>query len=333
MAKIRCAVLGAGSMGTLHAQNAERIGLGEIVAVCSRSRESADRLSSMLSHKVASHTDYSRMVEDTKPEVLFVCLPPNAHSGEVEDAAMRGIHLFLEKPLAFSLKRASAMVEAAKASGVITQVDFHHRFHPLICRLKELMLTEAAGRAALMQGGFFCNSLHSSWWRDIHSSGGQLLEQVIHIFDLVLHLLGPAKKVVGFQDNLCHADCPNYSIEDSSTVSMVMSSGAMVSLAASNCAVPGRWLAAFRLFCRNLAAEYSSMEGGKITWTNRGGPAAEEFGPQKDLHMMVLREFFEAVRSGGTASIPIQSAFQAQQLIDQLVQSIAEGRIRETGET
>lgn len=329
MGKIRCAVLGAGEMGTLHAQNAEMSGMVEIVAVCSRRRESADRLSSRLPGSVGSYTDYSRMVEDTKPEALFVCLPPDAHSGEVEDAAMRGIHLFLEKPLALTLKRASDMVGAAEAGGIITQVDFHHRFHPLICRLQELMQTGAAGRAALMQAGFFCNSLHSSWWRDIHSSGGQLLEQVIHVFDLALHLLGPARKVVGFQDNVCHSDCPDYSIEDSSTASMVMSSGAMVSLVASNCAIPGKWLAAFRLFCRNLAAEYSSMEGGRITWTNRDGRDDEEFGPQKDLHMEVLRDFLEAVRSGGPASIPIQSAFQAQQLVDQVLQSIAEGRIKE----
>jgi predicted dehydrogenase len=267
------------------------------------------------------------MMDEVCPEVLFVCLPPNAHSGEVEDAAGRGIHLFLEKPLALDPDRASAMVRAAESAGVVTQVDFHHRFHPLTRRVRELIRTGAAGTASLMQAGFFCNSLHSPWWRDIRSSGGQLLEQVIHVVDLVLHLLGPANKVVGFQDNLCHRTSPGYSVEDTSTASMVMMSGAMASLSASNCAVPGRWLASYRLMCQNLTAEYSSVEGGRIDWTGQNAGDTEEFGPSEDLHMAVMLDFLKAARSGTPASVSIRSAYRAQELVHTLIQSITEGRI------
>jgi predicted dehydrogenase len=327
MVKIRCAVLGAGAMGTLHAQNAVRSGRAEIVGVCSRSRESVERLRSRLGEGVRGFTDYERMMDEVCPEVLFVCLPPNAHSGEVEDAAGRGIHLFLEKPLALDPDRASAMVRAAESAGVVTQVDFHHRFHPLTRRVRELIRTGAAGTASLMQAGFFCNSLHSPWWRDIRSSGGQLLEQVIHVVDLVLHLLGPANKVVGFQDNLCHRTSPGYSVEDTSTASMVMMSGAMASLSASNCAVPGRWLASYRLMCQNLTAEYSSVEGGRIDWTGQNAGDTEEFGPSEDLHMAVMLDFLKAARSGTPASVSIRSAYRAQELVHTLIQSITEGRI------
>ncbi len=75
-------------------------------------------------------------------------------------------------------------------------------------------------------------------------SGGQLLEQVIHLFDLILYFLGPIRQVHAFQSNLCHRHHPDYTVEDTSVACLLAESGAMVSLAASNCAIPGRWEAA-----------------------------------------------------------------------------------------
>jgi predicted dehydrogenase len=36
-----------------------------------------------------------------------------------------------------------------------------------------------------MSARYFCNHLHSSWWREREKSGGQLIEQVIHMVDLM----------------------------------------------------------------------------------------------------------------------------------------------------
>lgn len=321
MNRLRCAVIGTGSMGRTHALNAEASGKAEIAALCSRRLESAEALAFRLGRQIPVYTDYRSMLDREKLEALFVCLPPGAHRGEVEEAARRGIHLFLEKPLAVKADQAEAMVKAAEAAGVITQVDFQHRFHPLIMRLRELLSAGEAGCPSLLQGAYLCNSLHASWWRRAGLSGGQLLEQVIHLFDLVLHLLGPAAGVVGFQDNICHREVPDYSIEDTSAACLVMKSGALVSLASSNCAVPGSWEASFRLVCSRLVAEYSSLETGTLRWTTSKERAVEKYPPETDLRSRALVDFLDAVRTGTTAKVPIREAWEAQRLIHRLMQS------------
>jgi len=327
MDRLRCAVIGTGSMGRTHALNAEASGKAEILALCSRRIESGEALASRLKRKVPVYTDYRKMFDQVKPEALFVCLPPGKHQGEVEEAARRGIHLFLEKPLALKANQAEAMVRAAEAAEVITQVDFQHRFHPLILRLRELLSTGEAGVPSLLQGLYLCNDLHASWWRREEISGGQLLEQVIHLFDLVLHLLGPAAGVVGFRDNLCHRDVPDYSIEDTSAACLVMRSGALVSLGASNCGVPGKWEAGFRLACSRLVAEYSSTESSRIRWTLPEDGTVEEFAPAADLRSRALMDFLDSVRSNSTARIPIREAWEAQNQIHHLLRSVNEGTI------
>ena len=322
MNRLRCAVIGTGSMGQTHALNAEASGKARIVALCSRRIESAEALASRLGRKVALYTDHRKMLGQIQPDALFVCLPPGGHQGEVEEAAGREIHLFLEKPLALKENEAENMVRAAEAAGVITQVDFQHRFHPLVVRIKELLRSGEAGTASLLQGFYLCNSLHSSWWRREEISGGQLLEQVIHLFDLVLHLLGPAAGVVGFRDNICHREVPGYTIEDTSTACLVMKSGALVSLAASNCAVPGRWEAGFRLVCSRLMAEYSSLKTGTLRRTAGEERGVEEFPPETDLRRMALMDFLDSVREGKAAKVPIREAREAQNCIHRLLQSL-----------
>ncbi len=341
MKKIRAALFGTGSMARLHAKNALKEGV-EIIGVCSRSRASALEFGKAIGVSVPYYPDCAEMLDETKPDALFVCVPPFAHNGEVETAAKRGVHLFLEKPLSLSLERSASMCTAAEKNKVITQVDFHHRFHPLVQRLKLELTGKSAGRPLLIQARFFCNSLHSQWWRDIQLSGGQLFEQVIHVFDLIIYFLGPVQKVRGFQSNLCHQNISDYTVEDTSVVSLLAESGAMASVAASNCAAPERWELALHLICEKLTAFYSSIETGFIKNTDKERleeakensleyPAGLQAGPQQkggsgpgglEPHGAALHEFLEAIRTKKETTAPIQAGYKAQELVTRVLQSL-----------
>ncbi len=309
----------------MHAYNALHAVGVELVGVCSRSSANAAALQQELGVPLPYFPDFRNMVDTTEPDVLFVCVPPYAHGGEAEYAAERGIHLFLEKPLALSLERAASICSAVAASGVISQVDFHHRFHPLVRQMKAVLNDCTAGRPLLMQSRFFCNSLHADWWRKREMSGGQLLEQGIHLFDLILYFLGPIRQVHAFQSNLCHQQLPDYTVEDTSVACLLAESGAMVSLAASNCAIPGRWEAAIHLVCEKMTAFYSSVEPGYIA-----GPDAFTAGdnsPALEPHRAALLEFLEAVRAhrnahrSGSTSVPADAAYRAQELVLRVIQA------------
>jgi len=326
MKHIKAAFFGAGSMARMHARNVLADGRVDIAGICSRSRESAEALSFEIGRRVSCYSDFSTMLKEVEPDVLFVCVPPYVHGGEVEEAAGRGIHLFLEKPLSLELHRAGSMVDAVKKAGVISQVDFHHRFHPLVRRIKGLFDQDIAGRPLLMQARYFCNSQHTQWWRDKNLSGGQLFEQAIHLFDLMLFFMGPIKHVQAFQSNLCHRNQEDYTVEDTSAVTMLSDSEGMVSLAASNCAVPRRWEAAFHLVCENITAYYSSIEPGYImdTRDSKAKPYNDSFNRDfVEPHKAALIEFLKAVRDGSGVSVPIQEGYKAQKLVMRAIQSAA----------
>ena len=328
MRKIKCAVFGAGSMARLHSRNAEAGGQAEVVGVCSRSSSSAAALSEELQREVPFYRDFYRMLDEAQPEALLVCVPPYAHKGEVEAAAERGVHLFLEKPLALHLERAASMCAAVEKSGVITQVDFHHRFHPLVHRIKQLIEGGIGGKPLLMQTRFFCNSLHTAWWRDKDRSGGQLLEQVIHLFDLILYFLGPINRVNAFRDTLCHQEQLDYTVEDTTVASMRADSGAMVSLAASNCGIPQQWEAAFHLICEKITGIYSSIEAGRIVWTGDPNEAPDLTIPRiyTEPHKAALVEFLDALQNKKTTSVTLQAAYTAQELVMRVIESADNGQ-------
>ena len=60
--------------------------------------------------------------------MLYVCIPPNVHNGEVIRAAQAGIHLFVEKPMSLYLDEALAMRKAIADAGVFSAVGFQQRF-------------------------------------------------------------------------------------------------------------------------------------------------------------------------------------------------------------
>ena len=53
------------------------------------------------------YTDFDQMLSAEKMDALFVALPPFAHTDQEVRAVQKGIHLFVNKPVASSLARSS----------------------------------------------------------------------------------------------------------------------------------------------------------------------------------------------------------------------------------
>ena len=329
--RIRAGVLGTGFMGQNHGKGLAGMDTVTVAAICDTVIDNANALKESLRVDAQVYASFDDMLQQCPLDVLYVCLPPFAHHGQVEKAAAKGIHLFLEKPIAPDVARAESMVKAVEKAGVVTQVGFHMRFRTSVERLKELIDDGSAGRPTLFAARYWCNMLGGAWWRDRKGSGGQVYEQVIHLYDMAQHLLGPAASVSGIMENLCHGDIDDYTIEDTSVGTLRFASGAAGSIVGSNCALPDRFIGDWRVVCGNAVLDYRSTGDWRdkdvATLYRHGddGTTQEEFTEDGDAYLAESQEFITAVAGGGTTRTPIQEGLSAVRLVSAVIASAEAG--------
>jgi predicted dehydrogenase len=161
MKKLRTAILGCGGFAHTHAKNLvalpEEI---ELVAFCDILASSAAEFSKQYSGgQAAVFTDHHDLFVKSHLNLAVICLPPYAHSDEVEVAAQHGDRLLMEKPIALSSEHAWRMVTAVEKAEIKTLVGFMNRFGAAVERLKALLTSGESGPVGLMRARYFCNAL------------------------------------------------------------------------------------------------------------------------------------------------------------------------------
>jgi predicted dehydrogenase len=323
MQRLRTAVLGCGGFANRHAQNL--ISLPdeiELTAFCDHHDWNARAFSEKYtSGRGSIFTDPRAMFEKADLDCVVICLPPFAHSDEVELAAQYGVHILIEKPIALSSEHAWRMVEAAETARIKTQVGFMFRFGAAIERLKELIGSGETGPAGLMSARYFCNSLHAPWWRDRSKSGGQLVEQIIHMVDLMRYLMGDAVSVYSRQENLFHHDVADYTVEDVSATVFGFQGGAIGVIYATNGAIPGKWINDYRLVLQKLTAEFSDANHALFHFTAETPVRTETISSEKNMHLAELQDLLTAIRTDGQPRTPLREGAKSLGLALAAVQS------------
>jgi predicted dehydrogenase len=308
MKRLRTAILGCGGFAHKHAGNL--VGLPEeieLTAFCDHHDYNAREFAEKYTQGQGSiFTDPREMFEKANLDLVVICLPPFAHSNEVDLAAQHGVHILMEKPIALSSEHAWRMVEAAEAAPIKTQVGFMFRFGAGIERLKELLASGEVGPAGLMSARYFCNSLHAEWWRDRSRSGGQLVEQVIHMVDLMRYLMGEAVSVYSRQENLFHRERADYTVEDVSATIFGFQGGAVGVIYATNGAIPGKWINDYRLVSHNLTAEFADANNAMLHFTAETPVRTEAISSEKNVYLAELQDLLTAIRTDGETRTPLR---------------------------
>lgn len=295
MNKTKVAILGMGNMGRNHLNELRKFEDVEIVSLCSVPREVAEEYNAANGTNYPIYTDFDQMLAEREIDALFVCLPPFAHDGQIEKAAQKGIHIFTEKPLALNLERGESMAKAVAQSGVFSQMGYHMRFGKAVRHVRRLMESGIAGKATLFSANYECNDLHVSWWRDRTKSGGQIFEQIIHLYDMAYFMMGKVDLVTGFIANVCHQDVPGYTVEDTSAVSLRFRNGTVGCITASNNAIPGRWVGIIKIVLENMVVEFFDHNNCRITYT-REGNRVEEISGEDNSRYDEDRYFIDVVQ-------------------------------------
>lgn len=309
---IRVAILGAGGMGRRHAQNILKVGNAQVTAVCSRTLASATKLNQdILADKAQCFDDFDVMLKQAQFDALYVCLPPFAHTGQIQKAAAAKKHLFVEKPLGLDGRKAAEMATLAKKNRIVAQMGFNMRYGGAAQKLKSMIEDGSAGKPTLFHASFQCNALHAPWWRDVKQSGGQVVEQSIHLYDLATFFLGKPRTVCGLAGNLCHKKVKGFTSDDTSAAIIGFAGGAMASITTSDCAIPTRWRHSFTVICEKVLAEFTDVNNAIFTchdgkpaeaWSGRGSPKPQEIKTGVDTCLEETRAFLHTIAHGGKPS-------------------------------
>ncbi|MCL2665850.1 MAG: Gfo/Idh/MocA family oxidoreductase, partial [Defluviitaleaceae bacterium] len=320
----KAAILGAGFMGGLHSKNLAGMQDVSICAVCDIDEAAAKKLAA--AHGAEPYTSLEKMLDEKKIDAVYICIPPYGHNGEFEKIASHKKHIFIEKPIHLHFCKAKKMIEAAEKNKIFSQVGYQYRFGSAVKELKKRIDNGSAGKPVLFTATYQCNSLHAPWWRDKNTCGSQILEQVIHTYDLAMYLFGSPEKISAYMSNICHTKDENYTIEDVSASIVKFKNGAIGSVGASNCAIPMRWDNLFTVVYENLTAQF--LNANEAVFTNTAGRIAGEVINHKTEIDMYLDEdkYFIATLRGECENIStIKDGYDSLQFVDAVARSAESG--------
>ena len=162
-----------------------------IAAVCDINTERVAAIAA--EENATAYTSHGEMLQKEKPDVVFICIPPGAHTTQVADAAASGAAVFVAKPVAQDLETAQHARDAIATANVINQVGYMARYSDIAAKAKELV----GNRKLTMGIGRFLTRMGSNhpWWGKFEVSRGQMVEQTTHVFDLIRYFLGDVANV------------------------------------------------------------------------------------------------------------------------------------------
>jgi predicted dehydrogenase len=180
--------------------------------------------------KAPTFSDYRELLERAEIEAMVICLPPALHAEAAIACFDRGLHVYLEKPIATTLIDGEQVVSAWKKAGTVGRIGFNCRFHPLAIPLRDALpsLGEISGVQTV-----FCAGRRPlpEWKRRRATGGGVLLDLASHHIDLIRFLFGREVAEIGAGLRSVESE------DDTAAIELSLVAGPVVTLFASLAAV------------------------------------------------------------------------------------------------
>ena len=228
--KLKVGIAGYGVVGKRRRECLEKNPYLEIIAVCDQ--VFVDDTNLVDGYR--SYSSYKDLLKE-KLDILIVCLT-NDIASEVTIAALRsGLHVFCEKPPGKSVSDIVRVIEVEKQnSNLKLMYGFNHRYHNSVKDALKLVLSGELGKVINMRGVYGKAKLitfNQPDWRTKReiSGGGVLLDQGIHMVDLMRLFGGEFKEVSSFISN----NHWKYNVEDNAYALMRTESGIVAMLNSS----------------------------------------------------------------------------------------------------
>ncbi len=196
---IKVGLIGAGKMGVSHLSILGAHQDVNVVGVSDTTKMVLDVFKKYSSFPCFS--DFEEMVDDAKPDAVFVAVPTKHHSTMVKKLLQKGKHVFAEKPLCLNAEDGKDLVELAAKKNLINQVGYHNKFIGTFKEAKRIIDNGYLGDIFHFTGEAYgpvvVRTKQENWRSDPAEGGGCLMDYASHVIDLINFLLGPITKVNG----------------------------------------------------------------------------------------------------------------------------------------
>jgi UDP-N-acetyl-2-amino-2-deoxyglucuronate dehydrogenase len=235
-APLRIGVAGVGHFGRYHALKVAASSRAVLAGVFD---PDVGRAQAISQETGAPAVNWMRLLEVS--DAVVIAAPADVHHPLAAAALRAGKHVLVEKPIALTLADADAMIAACAQAGVRLGVALQRRTEPEFQRVQAAIAAGELGRIVLgnismpylrLQSYYDSADWRGTWALD---GGGALMNQGIHLVDLLLWLLGDAAEVRATAATLAHA----IEVEDCVTAMLRFASGALGSIVATTAAAPG----------------------------------------------------------------------------------------------
>jgi UDP-N-acetyl-2-amino-2-deoxyglucuronate dehydrogenase len=190
VAEFGVGIVGAGTIGTVHARAIEGIEEARLVAVAEPREEAGRALAG--EHGAGWHADTEALLGREDVDVVVLCTPSGMHPDAAVAAAGAGKHVITEKPMAVTLEGMDRMIRASREAGVTLSVIFQYRFNREALRLKRALDAGLFGRPVLGNALVHWHRTQAYYdekggWRGTWGldGGGALMNQSVHAVDLL----------------------------------------------------------------------------------------------------------------------------------------------------
>jgi myo-inositol 2-dehydrogenase / D-chiro-inositol 1-dehydrogenase len=312
------AVIGAGNRGTSLLRALLELPGAPILAVCDADAKHRLRAQGIVEKAQRRRPDAcehpAQVLERADVAAVVVALPCDLHAEVYRQAIRAGKHLYAEKPLALSLSECDCLIaEAARAPEVVVHVGYQRRSNPryregvaLIHRGELGGLIEARATWSSSNGPL---SGHGGWLASRERSGDWMLEQAVHVWDLLCWIAGgpPARAFGQGRRDLFALAQPQRDVTDHYSVVLEWPNSFHASFVQS-------WIdPADDAFTGNSQRVVGTSGGldfstGTVTFREKGRPRlALPAGRQPDTRL-ALQAFLEAIRAEQPPIPPVSLA-------------------------
>lgn len=311
--QVNFAILGTGMVAEFHqrAIEANADNGANLSAVVHYKPEKFDAISEAFGVPCISQEE---MLAREDIDVVAICTPSGQHPDQAIAAASAGKHVLVEKPMAVTLEGADRMIEACEEAGVRLGVVFQRRVEPMFAHIKKALNAGDFGRLStgLVSMPYYRGQDYydQATWRGTWKldGGGVLMNQGIHIIDLLVWYMGDPVEVKSFADTL-HRDIE---VEDTAAAVLRFENGAVATVMGTTTADPG-FPHRLEIYGTNGGFQVEGESVSNWTLANRGkarvepletggaegaGSGGDPGGIDVTGHVNIVGDFVRAVRDG-----------------------------------